>query len=350
MFEFQYPWFFLLLIPIALAVCVRIFLRRTTRITYSDISHFSDCPVPWRVRLLWLPSFFRVLALVLLVCAIARPRMGTELSNVSTEGVAMQLVVDRSSSMNEPMIYHGMRITRYDAVKMVMRDFILGDGERLAGRKGDMIGLVTFARYPDRLCPLVHSHNILVDFVEQSKTVEIKEEDGTAIGDALALAAAALNQAEEDIAKSASQITGEETEQFKIKSKVIVLLTDGVNNQGEMQPADAARLAADWGIKIYSIGIGSNINKGIFDMLGGNGIDEKLLSDISTLTNGFYARADSPEALKSIYERIDKLEKTEIKAVAYYDYSEKFEPFAFAALAALMIEIFLRSTILRCLP
>ena len=347
--QFYSPLAFLLVLVILVILVLRRFITKQSNIKYSDIHNFTGCKTGWRTRLLWLPLFLRVLCLLFLIIAIARPREGTELSNVSTEGVAMQLVVDRSSSMDEPMIYQGRQITRFQAVQMVIEDFVNGDGKDLKGRPGDMIGLITFARYPDTVCPLVHSHNILADFVEQSDTVKYKQEDGTAIGDAIALAAARLFEAEKQLSETSEKLIGEKVaDSFKIKSKVIILLTDGVNNSGDTTPAEAVELAKKWGIKIYAVGIGSNVrSSSVFDMMTRANIDEALLNSIAQKTGGFYARADSPEALKEIYEKIDKLEKTEITALAYYDYAEKFEIFAVAALALLLLETILSTTLLR---
>ncbi|ARN56678.1 vWA domain-containing protein [Sedimentisphaera salicampi] len=353
MFEFHSPLAFLLFgVLFLLLVWKRLRGgKQKSFISYSDISIFSGCGTGWRTRLAWLPDFLRAACLVLLVFAAARPREGTELSNVSTEGVAMQLVVDRSSSMNEPMVYEGQKISRFDTVKMVIEDFITGGKGNLEGRRGDMIGLVSFARYPDTLCPLVLTHNILIDFLKQSETVKYKQEDGTAIGDAVALAAARLQQAETQISETSEKLTGQEvSNNFEIKSKVIVLLTDGMNNAGERTPEEAAELAKKWGIKIYAVGIGSNMpQRSIFDIARAK-IDERLLNSIADKTGGFYARADSPKQLREIYEKIDRLEETEIKSVAYYNYAEKFQPFALAAFAALLLEIILRTTLLRKLP
>ncbi|AQQ09528.1 von Willebrand factor type A domain protein [Sedimentisphaera cyanobacteriorum] len=353
MFEFHSPLAFLLLAAVFLLLVWKRLRGRKQKsfLRYSDLSVFANCGTGWRSRLIWLPDFLRWVCLVLLVFAAARPREGTELSNVSTEGVAMQLVVDRSSSMNEPMVYKGQKISRFDAVKMVIEDFIKGGKGNLKGRSGDMIGLVSFARYPDTLCPLVLTHSILIDFLKQSETVKYKQEDGTAIGDAIALAAARLQEAEKQISQTSEKLTGEElSNDFKIKSKAVILLTDGMNNAGERTPEKAAQLAEEWGIKIYAVGIGSNMPQRSFFNIGRAQINERLLNSIAEKTGGFYARADSPKQLREIYEKIDRLEKTEIKSVAYYNYAEKFEPFAMAAFAALLLEIILRTTLLRKLP
>jgi Ca-activated chloride channel homolog len=357
MTEFQNPWALALLALIP-AVLLLMRLRAKAAVRFSSKKFFEGCKTPWRVKLRPLLLLLRVACVVLIIIAIARPRKGIKVSNISTEGVAMQLVVDRSGSMQEQMMYKGDALSRFDVLKIVLKDFIKGDGDKLKGRTGDIIGLVTFARYPDTACPPVHSHGILLDFLEQTETVKIKQEDGTAIGEALALAAARLETAEKQITENNRRLAnaparGEPAEpDFKIKSKVIILLTDGINNTGEVTPEQAAEIAAKWGIKIYAIGIGSD---GYRDFGGmripvSSQLDERMLTSIARATGGFYARADSAEALRDIYQRIDAMETTKIEAVNYYEYAEKFEPLAMAALALLLFEILLSCTIFRKIP
>jgi Ca-activated chloride channel family protein len=297
--------------------------------------------------------------------ALARPRKGTEITEGATEGIAIEVVADRSGSMQTEMDYHGRKPNRLEVVKRVLADFIKGDKKELAGRSSDLIGLITFARYADTKCPLVHSHDVLLEFLRQTEIVNMRSEDGTAIGDALALATARLKKAEEEIelrrarlGLSSKQDT-EKTEEagFKIKSKVIILLTDGINNAGEYSPLQAAQLAKDWGIKVYTIGIGSaQAYTTIQTMLGTykiptqDNVDEGLLKAIAESTGGFYRRAGNAEALQSIVSEIDKLEKTEVKSVQYTQYAEYFGPWALAALALLAGEMVLGCTIFRKIP
>ncbi len=354
--QFQNPWAFalLLLIPVVL---VLLRWKRRAAVRFSSKMFFDGCRKGWRVRLRPVLIIIRIICIILIIVSIARPRKGTKLSNVSTEGVAMQIVVDRSSSMNEQMEYMGKQLTRFDVVKLVLEDFIKGDGKQIKGRAGDMIGLVTFARYPDTICPIVHGHGILLDFMHQTETVKIREEDGTAIGEAVALAAARLDQAEKQITENNRKLAAASFgkalgPEFTIKSKVMILLTDGINNSGDITPQEAAKLAADWGIKIYAIGIGSDG----FQYFGGmripvsSQLDEAMLNAMAQATGGFYARANSADALRQIYAKIDSLEKSRVDAVDYYEYAEQFEPFIFAALALLALEILLSCTVLRKIP
>jgi Ca-activated chloride channel family protein len=270
----------------------------------------------------------------------------------------MEIVVDRSSSMKAQMNFEGEKLDRLEVSKLVLKDFV-GGGEELKGRPQDLIGLITFARYADTTCPLVHGHNVLLEFLANTKcAVGRSNEDGTAIGDALALAGARLKKAEEEIIarnkklrKNAAEIGDKQADEFKIKSKVIILLTDGVNNVGEYNPLQAAQLAKEWGIKVYTIGIAPMVSRNdIFSMMRGGGVDEQLLKQIAQVTGGFYARAASGEDLLKIYNEIDKLEKTEVKSLEYVSYAEQFDKFALAGLILLGLEVLLGCTVFRKIP
>ncbi|HIJ67150.1 MAG TPA: VWA domain-containing protein, partial [Planctomycetes bacterium] len=297
--------------------------------------------------------------------ALSRPRKGTKISETATEGVAIEVVADRSGSMQAEMEYRGRKLNRLETVKGVLAEFIKGNDKDLSGRSSDLVGLITFARYADTKCPLVHSHDVLLEFLRQTGIVKLRSEDGTAIGDAIALAAARLKKAEEEIERRRAQLNLRGSEDsveadetgFKIKSKVIILLTDGINNAGQYTPLEAAKLAKDWGIKIYTIGIGSaQAYTTIQTMLGSykvptqDNIDEGLLKAIAENTGGFYGRAGDAKTLRKIVEKIDSLEKTEVKSVQYTQYAEQFGPWAFAALLLLCGEMLAGCTIFRKIP
>ena len=207
-------------------------------------------------------------------------------------------------------------------------------------------------------CPLVHSHNVLVEFLKKSEIVKLRNEDGTAIGDAIALAAARLKKAEDEIAMRKRTLGFDaEADGFEIKSKVIILLTDGINNAGQYIPLEAAELARQWGIKIYTIGIGSDRSfmtmqtmMGAFKVPTEQNLDEGLLKSIADNTGAFYGRADDAKTLSEIITRIDELEKTEVKSVEYTQYAEMFGPWTFAALIVLAAEILAGCTIFRKIP
>ena len=357
MTEFQFPWAFLLILLLPIAAWMMLRKDRVAAIKFSSFTDIQSCQRSWKVRLRWLPIAFRILCLLLLIVAIARPRKGINISQVSTEGVAIEVVVDRSGSMAQEMDYFGRKMNRLETVKEVLGKFIKGDKDLLSGRDGDLIGLISFARYADTLCPMVLSHDVLLEFLDSTKIVKQRSEDGTAVGDALALAAARLKKAEEEILKRSEKIKtlGSITsakDDFKIKSKVIILLTDGINNAGEYDPLAAAKLAKDWDIKIYTIGIGSAAGRTVmgFQLPGRSSLDEALLKQIAQATGGFYGRANNADGLQKVVEKIDELEKTEVKTVRFMRYDEKFANWAMAALIVLGLEIFLRSIIFRVVP
>jgi Ca-activated chloride channel family protein len=359
------PWALLLLLIIPVLGWLMLRKRRTAAVTFSSLDSARDCPVSWRVRLRPLLVLGRLLCLAILIIALARPRKGTMLSEISTEGVAIEIVVDHSGSMNAEMDYYGEKLNRLEALKKVLADFIIGGKGGLAGRRGDPLGLVIFARYADTLCPLVLSHNVLLEFLKNTDIVRVRSEDGTAIGDALSLAAARLQKAEEEIQQRNARLgikAGEssgatERADFKIKSKAIILLTDGRHNAGQYSPMQAVELAKKWGIKIYTVGIGSGqafatwqTMMGTFKIPVEQDLDEPLLKAIAETTGGFYGRADDAGALHKIIEKIDQLEKTEVKTVQYTQYAERFGPWTTTALAVLLFEMLAGCTIFRKIP
>jgi Ca-activated chloride channel family protein len=332
-------------------------------VKFPSLIDMKNCPISWRLRLRPLLVVARLLCLALLILALARPRKGTVLSEISTEGVAIEVVADRSGSMQAEMDYEGRKLNRLEVVKRVLADFVAGDKKGLRGRTGDLIGLITFARYADTVCPLVLSHNVLTEFLKNTEIATLRSEDGTAIGDAIALAAARLRKAEEELERRNAQLgfgegRPEESEGgFEIKSKAIILLTDGRNNQGEYEPLEAAELAKKWGIKIYTVGIGSaqsfatvTTAMGTFRMPTRDDLDERLLQDIAEKTGGFYSRADDAEALRDIVKRIDELEKTKVTSVQYTQYAEHFGRWTLPALILLGLEMLASCTILRKVP
>ncbi len=358
------PWAFLLFLVLPLLGYRMLRKKRGAAVKFPSLVDLRNCPVSWRLRFRPVLVAVRLLCLALLILALARPRKGTVLSEISTEGVAIEAVVDRSGSMAAEMDYDGEKLDRLEVVKRVLADFVEGDRKDLAGRTGDLIGLVTFARYADTVCPLVLSHNILTEFLRKTEIVNIRSEDGTAIGDAIALAAARLKKAEEEIERRNAQLgfgEGESPEDerggFEIKSKAIILLTDGRNNVGDYDPLDAADLAAQWGIKIYTVGIGSGQSfatvqtmLGTFRMPTQDDLDEDLLQAIAQRTGGFYSRATDAQSLRDIVERIDALEETKVKSVQYTQYAEHFGWWTLPALILLGLEMLAGCTIFRKIP
>jgi Ca-activated chloride channel family protein len=363
--EWYSPWALLLLLVLPFAGYFMLRRKRGAAVRFPSLVDMRNSVVSWRLRLRPLLVAARLLCLTLLILALARPRKGTVLSEVSTEGVAIEAVVDRSGSMRTEMDYYGEKLNRLEVVKRVLDDFIEGDKKELGGRTGDLIGLVTFARYADTVCPLVLSHGVLAEFLRQTQIVSIEGEDGTAIGDAISLGAARLRKAEEEIQRRNEQLGFAEADKaqqrdsagFRIKSKAIILLTDGRNNTGRYSPLDAAELAQKWGIRIYTVGIGSGsayatvqTMMGTFRMPAGQELDEGLLRAMAEKTGGFYSRADDAEALRKIVKRIDEMEKTEVKTMQYTQYEERFGFWTLPALALLGLEMLAGCTIFRKIP
>lgn len=360
--DFQAPLVLCLLLVLPALAVWQWRKQRTGAVRFSSISTLKKSPLSWRVRMRPALFLLRLLCIGCVIVALARPRRGTVLSEISSEGIAIEAVVDRSSSMQVEMDYRGEELNRLEVVKRVLSEFIEGDKDEFEGRTGDLVGLITFARYADTTCPLVLSHSVLLAFLKQTELVrQDSSEDGTAIGDAIALAGARLKKAEEEIQRRRAVLgladANDLPDSFQIKNKVIILLTDGRNTAGEYAPLKAAELARDWGIKIYTIGIGSDqafvIEKtplGNFKRPVRSNLDEPLLTRIAETTGGFYRRADSAEALADVVKTINDLEKSEVKTLQYTQYSEQFMPWIWAALGLVLLEILGSCTVFRKIP
>lgn len=343
----------LVVVPFVLYASLR---RRAPSIRFSAAADLRSVRSTWRRQLRWLPAVVRSTVLMLLIVAIARPQqtIGHERSN--TEGVAIEIVLDRSTSMADPMSFDGIAMRRLEVVKRVLESFISGDDDELKGREGDLIGLIAFARYAETVCPLVHTHDTLVDLVKGTSLAQSRSEDGTAIGDAIALAAARLRNAEQEVQKRSDAEGIEQADAFTIKSKAIILLTDGSNNAGERTPREAAQLAAEWGIKIYAIGINDrpvdifNTPIGELPFSGGRQVDEQMLRDIAAHSGGHYWIASDSGTLKSIYEEIDQLETTVVETVTITEVREQFLPFVLMSGFALLFELSLSAFVIGRVP
>lgn len=301
---------------------------RSATLKYSDIRIVKRAARSHRQRYRFILTVLRVLVVALLVIAFARPRSGTEVKDVSSEGIDIMMILDVSSSM---LAEDFKPNNRFYVAKEELKKFI-------QKRISDRIGLVVFARYAYTQCPLTLDYGVLLNFVDQVQMGVV--DDGTAIGMAIATAANRLRES-------------------TAKSKVMVLLTDGENNAGEIDPLTAANIAAALDIKIYTIAAGrpGNAMYPVQDPIFGKRyvyqpthVDEESLKQIAEKTGGKYFRARSGEELDQIYSTIDKLEKTEIKVAAHIQYRELFQYFVYAALALLALEILLANTIFRKLP
>lgn len=350
--HFESPWAFLSLLVIPILIGFRYVRIKSGSIRFPTVENAARAGKSFRQKLLGLPVFIRIIAIVLLIIALARPQTGREQIREISKGVAIEMVVDRSSSMGAELAYEGKQMTRLEVVKNVFKKFVIGSGKDLSGRPNDLIGMINFARYPDTVCPLTLAHGALPAFLKNVKLVQTREEDGTAIGDALALAAARLKTAEESLKK---QLDTSDT--YEIKSKIIVLLSDGENNCGKRTPMQAAEIAAKWGIKVYTIAIGggeavTSIRTpfGVYKVPSRQRVDTKTLEAIAEKTGGFFRKAEDAESLLEIYEEIDKMEKSEVESIRFVDYKESFLGFALAALLLIACEIVLSSTLFRKIP
>ena len=317
--EFREP---LLLLLALLTPLVFVLARRAPgRVVFSSFALLPRGHRGWRDRCAWLPDAVLALAFLALVLALAGPRVGERVSRVQREGIAIMMVLDTSGSMAALDLSTPRRErTRLQAVQDVFDRFVLGGGA-LRGRPDDAIGLVSFAGYADTAAPLTLDHENLVAVARNLEITTLREENFTAIGDALGLAVERLRES-------------------PAESRVAILLTDGVNNAGVESPAAAAELARSQGVKVYTIGAGTT---GIAHMRvrGRRGstlrpvaveIDEATLRDIAERTGGEYFRADNAAALTDVYAQIDRLERTRITEDRSRQYEELFAPPLLAAL------------------
>ena len=350
--HFESPMAFLLLLLIPLVIWLKFYRTKKGTIRFSTVENAAKVGKSLKQRLLWLPDLIRVIALVLLITALARPQTGREQIKEVSKGIAIEMVVDRSSSMGAELEYDGETMTRLEVVKEVFKEFVIGDDRDLPGRPNDLIGMIVFARYADTVCPLTLAHGALPAFLKNANLVQTRDEDGTAIGDALALAAARLEKAEESF-----NSRQDSSNAYEIKSKIIVLLSDGENNYGKRTPIQAAELAAKWGIKVYTVAIGggeavTSIQTpfGVYKIPSTQSVDTKTLQAVAEKTGGFFRKAEDAESLYEIYEEIDKMEKSEIESVRFVDYKESFLWFALAGLFLIVCEIILNNTFFRKIP
>ncbi len=321
----EYLWF-LLIIPAMIIWYVLRGRKTTAAIQYSSLKILESIKPSWRVRLRHLPFIFRVIVIALLIVAFARPQTSARGENIFSEGIDITLVLDISGSM----LAEDFRPNRVEAAKKVATEFI-------DGRMNDRIGLVIFAGESFTQCPLTTDYQVLKDLLKKVKTGML--EDGTAIG--------------EGIANGVNRIRNS-----KSKSKVMILLTDGINNRGAIDPATAAQIAYTFGIRIYTIGVGTRgvapypiqTPFGIQYQQMEVEIDEAMLKQVADLTGGKYFRATNNQKLKEIYDEIDRLEKSKIEVKEFRRYTELFYQFVIAAFGVLALEFIFSGFILRKIP
>ena len=322
----EYFWL-LLAIPLLTAWYIWRYPKRNPEIRFSGLKPFEDVPrspKTWMVHILFA---LRMLVLALLIIALARPQSVSSRKNVEIEGIDIVMALDVSSSM----LARDFRPDRLEAAKNVAIDFI-------KRRPNDRIGIVIFSGEAFTQVPLTTDHDMIINMFKDIKSGMI--EDGTAIGDGLATAVSRLKDS-------------------KAISKVIILLTDGVNNAGSIDPRSAAEIAKMYGIRVYTIGVGSRgyAPYPVQDQFGRTHmqqmkvqIDEKLLKDIAATTGGKYFRAENNKKLREIYNEIDKLEKSKIDVQEFKRKYEMFLPFALWALGLFVLEILLRYLYFKRLP
>lgn len=302
--------------------------RRTAAIKFSDVRIVSRASKSVRHRFRALLPLLRVLAVIAFILAFARPRAGTEIREITSEGIDIMLALDVSSSMQAEDFkpHNRLYVAKEEIKKFVNR------------RTNDRIGLVVFARNSFTQCPLTVDYGVLLKFVDQIDFGVV--EDGTAIGMAIANGVNRLRDSES-------------------KSKIMILLTDGDNNAGEIDPLTAANLATAFGIKIYTIGAGKpgNAMFPVQDPIFGKRyvyqptkINEEALQEIADITGGQYFRARSGEELDEIYQQIDEMEKTEVKVAQHTQYTELFHYFTFSGFALIVLEMLLAGSVFRKLP
>ena len=352
-FRFESPWFLLLILPVALGWAWR-HLRGRPAIIYSSVASLRGLPVTFRQVCRSVLPWVQLAALVLFVIAVARPQTGREESRIRREGIAIQMCIDKSGSMQAlDFSLNGENVNRLEAVKHVFRRFAAGD-DQFAGRPDDLIGLIAFGGFASALCPPTLDHGVLLEVLDSVQipqpiyddegrplnTSLLEEEQFTAIGDALALAVDRLKGIE-------------------AKSKVIVLLSDGENTAGVVSPADAADAAVEYGIRVYCIGVGST-GAAPFPMVDRQGrvflrssmvrLDVETLEAIAEKTDGRYFNARDAEGLRQVYSEIDELEKTEIEGLLFMEYAEQFHYPLIAGLSLLLLCGGLQATWLNSVP
>jgi Ca-activated chloride channel family protein len=329
MSRFAYPFCLLALAAIPLLVYRHVRRRgREPALRFSELTPLAALPQSLWARLAWLPFAIRLLAMALLAIALARPQKGAAGEEIVAEGVDIMLVIDVSSSMLAEDFRPNNRL---HVAKEVVSDFI-------KRRDNDRLGMVVFARHALTKTPLTLDHDILLTQLEDVEIGIVP--DGTAIGNAIA---SAVNRIKDSNAKS----------------KLMILLTDGENTAGEIDPLTASRLAEKFGIKIYTVGVGRGglVPFPFRDPLYGVvyqdkeiPIDEETLSQIADITGGRFFRARDAESLKAVYQEIDTLERTKIEQVRYVRYTELAPRFMTAALLFLVLEVALSRTRLRRFP
>ncbi len=325
-------YFFLLLLLIPYIIWYMLYRKKTEpTMRMSDTFAYQYAPKSWRVRLKELPFLLRIFTFVMVVMVLARPQTHNRWGSQTVEGIDIMLAIDVSTSM----LAEDLKPNRIEAAKSVAAEFI-------ADRPDDNIGLTIFAGEAFTQCPMTTDHASLINLLQNVRT-DISYNgiisDGTAIGMGLANAVSRLKDR-------------------KTKSKVVILLTDGSNNMGDISPLTAANIAKSMGIRVYTIAIGSKELAPYPQRVGYSvqyvkmraDVDVNTLSQIANVANGRFYRASNTAELKGIYRDIDKLEKTKMDVKKYTKRYEAYLPFAVAAMLSMLLELLLRITVFRRIP
>ncbi len=332
--EFASPLYFILLLLLVPYIIWYFLLRNNGKrkaessICLSDTNVYRNAPVSWRVRLMGVPMALRCIAFILIVVALARPQTRNAWNEKTVEGIDIMLAMDVSTSM----LAEDLKPNRIEAAKAVAGEFI-------ADRPNDNIGLTIFAGEAFTQCPMTVDHASLQNLLNNTRTDIAAQgliSDGTAIGMGLANAVSRLKNS-------------------KSKSKVVILLTDGSNNMGDISPMTAAQIAKSLGIRVYTIGVGTTgvapypmpVAGGIQYVNMPVEIDTKTLEGIAATSEGNFYRATNNKELVQIYKDIDKLEKTRQNVKKFSKHYEAYQPFAIAAALLMLLEVLLRLTVFR---
>ena len=323
--NFGYLFLLLLLIPYIIWYILK-HKKSEACLQISDARVYANTPKSYKNYLLHAPFLLRIIAFIMIIIVIARPQSTNSWKNSNIEGVDIMLAIDVSTSM----LSEDLKPNRLEAAKDVAAAF-------LNSRPNDNIGITLFAGESFTQCPLTVDHAVLLNMIHNIKCGLV--EDGTAIGMGIANAVSRLKDS-------------------KAKSKIIILLTDGTNNQGDISPLTAAEIAKSFGIRVYTIGVGTNGTAPYPVTVGSTvpyinipvEIDEKTLTQIAATTDADYYRATSTSKLKDIYKEIDKLEKTKLSVKHFTKREERYQPFALVAFLCVLLDLLLSNSILKRKP
>lgn len=325
-------YFLLLLLLIPYLIWYLLYRKKSEpSMRMSDTFAYRYAPKSLRIRIMWLPVVLRIITFVFVIIVLARPQTHRSWGDRSVEGIDIMLAMDVSTSM----LAEDLKPNRIEAAKSVASEFI-------SDRKDDNIGLTIFAGEAFTQCPMTTDHASLLNLLRNVRTdiaAKMLIKDGTAIGMGLANAVGRLKDS-------------------KTKSRVVILLTDGSNNMGDISPLTAAAIAQSLGIRVYTIAIGNNTVAPFPMQVGGTvqyvnmrtDVDIKTLKEIASTAGGHFYRATNTEELKKIYRDIDKLEKTKLEVRKFSKRSDIYQPFALVAMISLLLELLLRMTVLRRIP